>query len=124
MNETEILQRWEVTGLLDEIGNETSKKNAATLYQKMAEYLISKENNIKNNFEVAALPIIYIVIKANNSWNGPFIPSEIERKYCEFYESINYPCDKEAEASKKTSDYYSMNKGKKKPKNGGIPSIR
>lgn len=116
----DLVERWELIGLLKGLKKYSKKKNAAKLYDKMAKYLIKKETPIRNEFENAAFAIIHRVIKSDGIWNGLFIPKEIEDTYNNFFDSRT----KVFEACKKTADYYSMYNYKKKPKNGGIPSIR
>lgn len=119
----EIVKEWESMGLLNGINDEIKKKNTSMLYEKMAQYLLSKESSIKNEFENAAFAIIFRVILTNGSWNGPFIPKEIEEVYNSYYESFSNSNDTTAEACLKTAEHFSKNKSENKPKNGRIPSV-
>jgi len=123
-NIEEVVDRWEKLGLLTVFKNDNQRKrNAAELYEKMAKYLLEKEGHIKNDFENAAFPIICRVIKVDGSWNGPFIPSEIEDTYNNFYESKVVSIDNTKDACLKTAEKYIKNNKEKKPRNGRIPSI-
>ena len=111
-------------GILSGLKNdEIAKQNAANLYEKMAKYLLEKEKPSNNEFENAAFAIIYRVILLDGTWNGPFIPKEIEETYNNFYGTQSVSIDNTADACAKTADYYATNKGIKKPKNGRIPRV-
>ena len=127
MENNEVYEKWETLGLLGGFkGDEIKKKNAAELYEKMAKYLLSKEGHIAPSFDEAAFAIIHRVLLLDGVWNGPFIPSEIEETYKSFCNSDNPDLDEKVNACSKTAEHYATNKkiSKKKPKNGGIPSIR
>lgn len=124
-NTDEIVERWEKLGLLSNFKNDNQRKiNASELYEKMAKYLLGKEGHIKNEFDNAAFAIICRVIIVDGHWEGPFIPSEIEEAYNNFYESRELSLDNTFDACIKTANKYIKNNKEKKPKHGGIPSIR
>ena len=119
----DIVDRWKKIGLLESFKDDNIKaRNAAELYEKMAEYLINKETPAKFDFETSAFPIICRVIKSDGMWNGPFIPSEIEDVYADFYEK-QISSDKSLDACMKTAEHYIKYKRENNPKNGRIPSI-
>lgn len=123
-NIEEVVDRWEKLGLLTTFKNDNQRKrNAAELYEKMAKYLLEKDGHIKNDFENAAFPIICRVIKIDGQWTGPFIPSEIEETYNNFYNTETLSKDRTYTACVKTAEKYIINNREKKPKNGRIPSI-
>lgn len=106
-------------GLLPEIKDEKTKKNIIKYFNKTVKY-IYKNNLGDEKFGWAALPIVYRVISRDGDWKKHnFVPENIKYRYenelvkaKQMKENECQMIDIEAEACRKTAEYYTIKKDK------------